>query len=102
MTGSFMGRGNQYIELVKVLNCKLPTKGKQVPPFPLEVGLPTKTPILEVGGECYHSATMAPSSLVMRHLSNFLLVILVRNVNARVCAFVVLCFTQSNNTSISL
>ena len=28
--GSFMGRGNQYIQLVKVLQCKLPA-------FPLEV-----------------------------------------------------------------
>ena len=34
---SFMGRGNQYIELVKVLYCKLPTNSKQLPAFPLEV-----------------------------------------------------------------
>ena len=33
MTGSFMGRGNQYIHLVKVLYCKLPTIGKEVPTF---------------------------------------------------------------------
>ena len=33
-----MGRGNQYIQLVKVLYCKLPTDGKQLPRFPLEVG----------------------------------------------------------------
>ena len=39
MTGSFMGRGNQYIQLVKVLYCKLPTNGKQLPAFPLEVRL---------------------------------------------------------------
>ena len=38
-TGSFMGRGNQYILLVKVLYCKLPTNGKPLPAFPLEVGL---------------------------------------------------------------
>ena len=37
-TGSFMGRGNQYIQLVNVLYCKLPTNGKQLPAFPLEVG----------------------------------------------------------------
>ena len=36
-TGSFMGRGNQYIQLVKVLYCKLPTNRKQLPVFPLEV-----------------------------------------------------------------
>ena len=35
---SFMGRGNQYIQLVKVLYCKLPTNGKQLLAFPLEVG----------------------------------------------------------------
>ena len=38
MTGSFMGRRNQYIKLVKVLYSKLPINGKQVPAFPLEVG----------------------------------------------------------------
>ena len=35
-TGSFMGRGNQYIQLVKY--CKLPTNSKKLPAFPLEVG----------------------------------------------------------------
>ena len=35
-TGSWKGRGNQYIQLVKVLYCKLPTNGKTVP---LEVGV---------------------------------------------------------------
>ena len=30
------GRGNQYIEFVRVLYCKLPTNGKQLPAFPLE------------------------------------------------------------------
>ena len=38
MTGNWEGRGNQYIQLVKVLYCKLPTNGKQLPAFPLEVG----------------------------------------------------------------
>ena len=37
-TGSWKGRGNQYIQLVKVLYCKLLTNGKQLPAFPLEVG----------------------------------------------------------------
>ena len=36
--GSFMGRGNQHIQLVKVLYCKLLTNGKLLPAFPLEVG----------------------------------------------------------------
>ena len=37
MTGSFMGRGNQYIQLVKVLYCKLLTIGKQLQTFPHKV-----------------------------------------------------------------
>ena len=35
--GCFVGRGNQYIQLVKVLYCKLPTIGKQLPTFPHRV-----------------------------------------------------------------
>ena len=42
MTGSFVDRGNQYIQLVKVLYCKLPKNGKQLPAFQLEVGPGTK------------------------------------------------------------
>ena len=33
MKSSFMGRGNQYIQLIKVLYCKLPTIGKKLPSF---------------------------------------------------------------------
>ena len=36
MTGSWKGRGNQYTQFVRVLYCKLPTNGKQLPAFPLE------------------------------------------------------------------
>ena len=32
--GSWKGRGNQYIQLVKVLYCKLPTIGRKLPSFP--------------------------------------------------------------------
>ena len=35
-TGSWKGRGNQYIEFARVLYCKLPTNGKQLPVFPPE------------------------------------------------------------------
>ena len=35
-TGSWKGRGNQYIQFVRVLYCKLPTNGKQLPAFRLE------------------------------------------------------------------
>ena len=59
-TGSWKGRGNQYIEFVRVLYCKLSTNGKQLPAFPRETvrGL---NPGLRGGRrECYHSATVAP------------------------------------------
>ena len=36
MTGSWKGRGNQYIEFARVVYCKLPTNSKQLPAFPLE------------------------------------------------------------------
>ena len=38
-TGSWKGRGNQYIQFVRVLYCKLPTNGKQLSAFPLEAVL---------------------------------------------------------------
>ena len=38
-TGSWKGRGNQYIQFVRVLYCKLLTNGKQLPAFPLEAVL---------------------------------------------------------------
>ena len=47
--GSFVGRGNQYLQLVKVLYCKLPTNGKQLPAFSLEVRI--QTLISEVEGQ---------------------------------------------------
>ena len=34
--GSWKGRGNQYIQFVRVLYCKLPANGKQLPAFPLQ------------------------------------------------------------------
>ena len=38
MTGSFVGRGNQYIQLVsRFLYCKQPTIGEQLPTFPHKV-----------------------------------------------------------------
>ena len=38
-TGSWKGRGNQCIQFIRVLYCKLPTNGKQLPAFPLETML---------------------------------------------------------------
>ena len=40
--GSWKGRGNQYIQLVRVLYCKLLTNSKHLPAFPLKVGLGIK------------------------------------------------------------
>ena len=58
-TGSFMGRRNQYIQLVKVLYCKLPTNSRQLPAFPLEV----RTMISEVGGESVTTLPLWPCAL---------------------------------------
>ena len=46
-TGSGKGRGNQYIQLVKVLYCKLLTNGKQLPAFQQLF----QTAASDVGGE---------------------------------------------------
>ena len=35
-TGIWKSKGNQSIQLIKVLYCKLPTNGTQLPAFPLE------------------------------------------------------------------
>ena len=35
-TGSWKGRGNQYIEFARVVYCKMPNNGKQLPGFPLK------------------------------------------------------------------
>ena len=48
--GSFVGRGNQYIQLVKVLYCKLLTIDKQMPTFPHK-GPGFEPPTSEVGGK---------------------------------------------------
>ena len=51
MTGSWKGRGNHYIQFVRVLYCKLPTNGKQLPAFPLENVTGIELQASEVGGE---------------------------------------------------
>ena len=58
-TGSWKGRGNQYIQFVRVLYCKLPTNGKQLPAFPLQAvtGIEPRPQRWEA---CYHSASVAP------------------------------------------
>ena len=62
-TGSWKGRGNQYIQFIRVLYCKLPTNGKQLSAFPLEA-MRGSNPGLRGGRrECYHSATVAPDKV---------------------------------------
>ena len=51
MTGSWKGRGNQYIEFARVLYCKLPTNGKQLPAFPHKALTGIEPPASEVGGK---------------------------------------------------
>ena len=58
MTDSWKGRGNQYFQFVRVLYCKLPTNGKQLPAFLLE-----SVPASEVGGESV--TTLSPWPLPM-------------------------------------
>ena len=69
MTGSWKGRGNQYIELVKVLYWKLQTNGKQLPPFPLEAvpGTELQPPRWD------HSATMAPQMYITNSVYTLIL-----------------------------
>ena len=50
-TGSWKGRGNQYIQFVRVLYCKLPTNGKQLPAFPVEAVLGIEPRPQRWGGE---------------------------------------------------
>ena len=47
--GSWEGRGNQRIQFVKVLYCKVPIKDKNLPAFPLEVGQGEQNPNLRGG-----------------------------------------------------
>ena len=61
--GSWKGRGNQYIEFAKVVYCKLPTNGKQLPAFPLEPVQGSDSGLRGGRRECYHSATVAPQML---------------------------------------
>ena len=57
-TGSWKGRGNQYIEFARVLYCKLLTNGKQLPAFPLTAMTGDRTPAAEVG--CESVTTLPP------------------------------------------
>ena len=68
--GSTKGRGNQYIEFARVLYCKLPTIGKQLPAFPLEAVRGSNPGLRGGRPECYHSATVAPNKGWRKGLKN--------------------------------
>ena len=63
-TGSWKGRGNQYIEFARVPYCKLPTNGKQLPAFPHKALMGSNPGLRGGRRECYHSATVAPCMLI--------------------------------------
>ena len=69
-TGSWKGSGNQYIQLVKVLYCKLPTSGKQLPAFPLEARPGTEPPPQRWEARVLHSATVVPAASDSRQISS--------------------------------
>ena len=59
ITGNFVGRGNQKIQLVNVLYCKLLTNSKQLPTFPQ--GAQGFEPLTsEVEGECVTTVSLWP------------------------------------------
>ena len=61
MTGSWKGRGNQFIQFVRVLYCELPTNGKQLLAFPLEAMPGTETWPHEVGARVLPLCHCGPS-----------------------------------------
>ena len=70
-TGSWKGRGNQYIEFARVVYCKLLTNGKQLPAFPLEPVLGSNPGLRGGRRECYHSATVAPYNAEIFAIKDF-------------------------------
>ena len=71
-TGSWKGRGNQYIEFARVVYRKLPTNGKQLPAFPLEPVRGSNPGLRGGRRECYHSATVAPACFWMLYAYSYL------------------------------
>ena len=65
MTGSWKGRGNQYIEFVRDLYCKLRTNAGQLPAFPLEAVSGTEPRPRRWEARVLHSATVAPVNTIM-------------------------------------
>ena len=75
-TGSWKGRGNQYIEFARVVYCKLPTNGKQLPAFPLKAVTGIEPPTSEVGGESVTTLPPWPPRTVKEIEANYSKVVL--------------------------
>ena len=91
-TGSLKGRGNQYIQFARVVYCKLPTNGKQLPAFPLKavtgieprpqrwearvLPLCHRGPASEVGGKNSNSYTTEPPQFSVKDISRYFIVFL--------------------------
>ena len=69
--GSWKGRGNQYIEFARVLYCKLPTNGKQLPAFPLEAMTGIEPRPQRWRRECFVSSRLDYCNSLFRSLSKF-------------------------------
>ena len=65
-TGSWKGRGNQYIQFTRVVYCKLPTNSKQLPAFPLKAITGMEPPTSEVGGESVTVGAQLRSQPILR------------------------------------
>ena len=66
MMGSWKGRGNQNIEFVRALYCKLPTNSKQLPVSHLRL-YGDQTPASEVGGESVTTLPPWPLGIDRKH-----------------------------------
>ena len=93
-TGSWKGRGNQYIEFARVVYCKLPTNGKQLPAFPLTamMGIDPRPQRWEAKvlplchrGPCLVGQTRVIKSMILWFLIIFHLLLLFGNVYLAIC-----------------
>ena len=72
--GSWKGTGNQYIQLVKVLYCKLPTNDKQLKASPLEAGAGTEARPQRWVASVLPLCHRGPRSLCFNHRLVFLII----------------------------
>ena len=66
VVGSWKGSGNQYIQLVKAMYCKLPTSNYQLSHF--RCGQDWNSDLRGEGLSCYHCTTMAHKILYLNSM----------------------------------